>query len=42
MIFMKPKLLIEIEYQGKDNVDLTSEDENPLERTQRDCWNVLR
>ena len=30
MILRKPKLLIEMEYQGKDNDDLTSEDEDPL------------
>ena len=31
MIFRKPKLPIEMEYQGRDNDDLTSEGDEPLD-----------
>ena len=37
MIFRKPKLPIEMEYQGRDNDDSTSEGDEPLAGTQRAC-----
>jgi len=42
MELRKPKLPMDMEYQGKDNDDVTAEGEDPLDWNQKCCWNMLR